>query len=159
MHTSSSFLQNFMALPYLTEIVPQVVEFIPVGIQCSIAIIKCRLFSRQHLSSLQQRAKNWTVGSCSNCHHYSHNKSVKKCHLAIEKAAKGKNCTLKHCSGRKRIVTPQEDGYVSLVAKRIRNATPSQIIANPAISTSTRVSAKIISFQLNKVYLYTRKPV
>ena len=44
----------------------------------------------------------------------------------------------KHAGSRKRIVTLEEDRYISLVAKRNRNATPSQI------ATDKHNSARII---------------
>ena len=52
----------------------------------------------------------------------------------------------KHAGGHKRIITSQEDRYVSLVVKRKRNNdSPNQIAANLAIATSTHVSARTIS--------------
>ena len=66
----------------------------------------------------------------------------------------------KQVGGCARITTPQEDRYISLVAKRNRNATPSrQIVADLAVTTGTHISAGTVSLQLNKVCLYARKPV
>lgn len=77
----------------------------------------------------------------------------------LNKAAEGGNALRKHAGGRGRNTTPQEDRFVSLVAKRNRNATPSQIAADLAAATGTHVSARTISRRLNAVGLYARKPV
>lgn len=77
----------------------------------------------------------------------------------LKKAAEGGNAMRKHAGGRGRNTTPQEDRYVSLVAKRNRHLTPSQIAADLATATGTNVSARTISRRLNQVGLYARKPV
>ena len=69
-------------------------------------------------------------------------------HFAIKKAMK------KHTDGRKRIITPEEDQDVSLVVKRIRNATPSQIAADLTTASSTHNSTRTISLRLNQVFLH-----
>ena len=45
----------------------------------------------------------------------------------------------KHAGSRIRIITPQEDRYVSLIAKRNRNVTLSQMAADLAIANGTHV--------------------
>ncbi|GFU52825.1 DUF5641 domain-containing protein [Trichonephila clavipes] len=57
----------------------------------------------------------------------------------------------------KRNITPLEDRYVALKAKKNRNFTPDQIAANLVIATSTHVSARPISRRLKEVGLCTRK--
>ena len=42
----------------------------------------------------------------------------------LKEAAEGRNAMQKNDGGRRRIITPQQDRYVSLMAKRIRNTTP-----------------------------------
>ena len=61
--------------------------------------------------------------------------------------ADGGNALQTHAGGRRRIVTPQEDRYVSLVVKRNRNGTPNQIAAHLAIIIGTHISARTISLR------------
>ena len=62
------------------------------------------------------------------CHYCGNsNGNIKKCHLAIKKSAKGENAMQKHLVGRIKFFISQEDRCVSLVAKRNRNVTPSQL--------------------------------
>ena len=77
----------------------------------------------------------------------------------LKKAAESGNAMRKHDGGRGRKTTPQQDRCVSLVAKRNRNLTPSQIAADLATATGTRVSARTISRRLNQDGLYARKLV
>ena len=65
----------------------------------------------------------------------------------------------KHADDRKRITTPEEDRYVSLVVKRNRNVTPSQIAADLVVATGTHFFARTISLPLNQVCLHSWKPV
>ena len=65
----------------------------------------------------------------------------------------------KHAGGRKRMITLEKDGYVSLVAKRNKNPTPRQIAADLEIASSTHNSARTILLRLNQVCLYAWKPV
>ena len=60
----------------------------------------------------------------------------------IRRAAENGNAMQKHAARRKRIIKPEEDRYVSLMAKKNRNATPNQIpvdLAN-AITTGTHIA-------------------
>ena len=77
----------------------------------------------------------------------------------FKKAAEGINAMQKHAGGRRRIITQQEDSYVSQVGKRSRNTIPRQI--SPDLATAVRfyISARTISFPLNQVGLHARKPV
>ena len=59
-----------------------------------------------------------------------------------------------HAGGRRRIIIPQEDQYISQVAKRNRNATFSQISAGIAITIGTQVSARTNSLRLNQVCMH-----
>ncbi|XP_055927987.1 uncharacterized protein LOC129959189 [Argiope bruennichi] len=77
----------------------------------------------------------------------------------LKKASKGGNALQKHAGGRGRNTTPLEDRYVALVVKRNRNLTSGQIAANLATATGTHFSARTISWRLNLVGLYARKPV
>ena len=65
----------------------------------------------------------------------------------------------KHASDRKRIITPQVDRHISIVEKRNKNGSPSQIAKDLAIATYTRVSTRTILLQLKRVYFYAQKPV
>ena len=104
--------------------------------------------------------RSWTAGSRAECHHCGHgNGSVQKCHLEIKNAAEDANDLQKHANGRRRIIAPQEDRYVSLMAKRNRNATPNQIAADLVVAFGTHVYDRAILFQLNQVCFYARKPV
>ncbi|GFV48491.1 hypothetical protein TNCV_2395561 [Trichonephila clavipes] len=69
--------------------------------------------------------------------------------LRLKKATEGGNALRKHAGSRGRNITPLEDRYVALVAKRNRNFTPIQIAANLATATHSHVSAKTISRGLN----------
>ena len=42
----------------------------------------------------------------------------------LKKIAEGENAIKKHAIHHGKIITAQEDGYISLVGKRVRNATP-----------------------------------
>ena len=70
--------------------------------------------------------------------------------------AEGGNAIQKHAGDCYRITTPQEDRYVFLMALRNRNVTASQVAADIAIATGTRISDRTISRRLNQVGLYTR---
>ena len=61
--------------------------------------------------------------------------------------------------GRGRIPTLQEDRCVSLVEKRNKNFTPSQIAAGLAVATNSHISSKSILGQLNPVVFCAQKPV
>ena len=65
----------------------------------------------------------------------------------------------RYVGGRKRIIIPGGDQYVSLVAKKKRNVTPSQVATDHAIATGMYNSARTISLRLNQVWLYARKHV
>ena len=66
----------------------------------------------------------------------------KKCHPAINKAVEGGNAMKKDAGGLKIIITPEEDRYASLVAKKNRNVIPSHIATDLAIVTGTHNSAR-----------------
>ena len=86
----------------------------------------------------------------SRCHHCVQGiANVKKCHLIIETAAEGGNAMMKNPCNRKRIITAEEDRCVSPVAKRNRNASPSQIVADLAIAAITHNLARTIELRLN----------
>ena len=57
----------------------------------------------------------------------------------------------KNAGGRKRIITPKKDRYVSPVAKRNRHVISSKIAADLAVATGTHNSARIILLQLNEI--------
>ena len=58
----------------------------------------------------------------------------------------------KNAGDRKTIIAPEEDLYVSTMAKKNRNVAPSQKAYFP-IATGTHNSARTISPRLNLVYL------
>ena len=63
----------------------------------------------------------------------------------LKKTAKGGNAMRKHAGGHGRKITSQEDRYVSLVEKRNKKITPSEIAAELATVTGTHISARTIS--------------
>ncbi|GFT89472.1 hypothetical protein TNCV_4387411 [Trichonephila clavipes] len=89
----------------------------------------------------------------------------------LKKVAEDGNALRNHAKGQGRNTTPLEqrskslataaleDRNVVLVAKRNRNFTPDWIAANLGTGTSTHVSARIISEQLNQVGLYAQKTI
>ena len=77
----------------------------------------------------------------------------------LKKITEDGNAIWKHTNVYGRITTPKEDSYISLVAKRNRNATSSQIAAENVIAIVAHVSARTILWRLDQVGLYTRKSV
>ncbi|GFX55266.1 hypothetical protein TNCV_3968201 [Trichonephila clavipes] len=76
--------------------------------------------------------------------------------IYAKKGAEAGNVLRKHAGGRGRNSTPLENRYVAIVAKRNRNFTPSEIVANFATATSMHVSARVLSRQFNQVCLPVR---
>lgn len=77
----------------------------------------------------------------------------------LKKAAESGNAMQKYAGGRGWNTTPQEDLYISLVAKRNRNPTPNQIAEDIAIATGVCASSRTIFRRLNQADLYAQKPV
>ena len=80
------------------------------------------------------------------------------CHISMKEVAQWK-CMQKHAGVCERIITPEEDSYAALVAKRNRNDIPNQIAADLAVATDAHVSARTFSLRLNKVPLYAQNLV
>ncbi|GBO13833.1 hypothetical protein AVEN_191936-1 [Araneus ventricosus] len=60
--------------------------------------------------------------------------------------------------GRPRATTATEDRYLSLIARRNRGATASQLSRDLYAATGTRVSREIVSKRLHETGLFARRP-
>lgn len=65
----------------------------------------------------------------------------------------------RHVSGRPRVTTPAGDRYLALSARRRRNTTVPQLMADHFVATGTRISATTVRRRLHNTGLYARRPV
>ncbi|GBN92178.1 hypothetical protein AVEN_271006-2-1, partial [Araneus ventricosus] len=65
----------------------------------------------------------------------------------------------RHVSGRPRVTTPAEDRYLALSARRRRNTSVQQLVADHFVASGRRISATAVRRRLHNAGLYARRPV
>ncbi|GBN45171.1 hypothetical protein AVEN_105868-1 [Araneus ventricosus] len=65
----------------------------------------------------------------------------------------------RHASGRPRVTTPAEDSFLSLSARRRRNTTVQQLVADHFVASGRRISVTTVRRRLHNAGLYARRPV
>ncbi|GBM02883.1 hypothetical protein AVEN_52055-1 [Araneus ventricosus] len=64
-----------------------------------------------------------------------------------------------HVSGRPRVTTPAEDRFLALSARRRRNTTVPQLVADHFVASGRRISATTVLRRLHNAGLCARRPV
>lgn len=65
----------------------------------------------------------------------------------------------RHVPGRPRATTPAEDHFIALSARRRRNISVPQLIADHSVASGKRISASTVRRRLHNAGLYARQPV
>ncbi|GBM14763.1 hypothetical protein AVEN_72029-1 [Araneus ventricosus] len=65
----------------------------------------------------------------------------------------------RHVSGRPRVTTPAEDRFLALSARRRRNTTVPQLVADHFVASGRRISAPTVRRRLHNAGFYAKRPV